>query len=285
MIIRIFIILYLASISVLAMAEEFDSNKKIYPMLSFSERYNAVDTANFEVVYAHAILDPVLNQKNLIHEMLCIGENSYSFYIKYGSYKSDSVANAKQGYVESWNEQLGRFRKYDSVISDYGKILKNLNNNSLKAHNIIFGQSYLYEEPIPEINWQLSDGTKEILGYECHKATARWRGRDWTAWYSDIPFSDGPYKFTGLPGLILGLEDATGEHKFQAVGIKKDKYPFGFDKNFDPIKTKKEKFEAMQKDHKLNFGKTLANSGLAQVKPEDKERISQRSFYCPIELE
>ena len=197
----------------------------------------------------------------------------------------DSATNANHGAIESWNEYSKRSKKYDSVISDYGKILKDLNNNSLKVHNIIFGQSYLYEEPIPEINWQLSDGTKEILGYECHKATARWRGRDWTAWYSDIPFSDGPYKFTGLPGLILGLEDATGEHKFQAIGIKKDNYPFGFDKKFNPIKTKRKKFEAMQKGHKLNFGKTLANSGLAQVKPEDKERISQRSFYCPIELE
>ncbi len=41
----------------------------------------------------------------------------------------------------------------------------------------------------------------------------------------------------------------------------------------------------MQKDHKLNIGKTLANSGLVQVKPEHKERISRRLFYCPIELE
>ena len=282
---RFFTYIILCTLYLTAFAKEFDADKKIYPLERFTEQYNVADTANFEVVYAHAVIDPVLSQKRLLHEILCIGDAGHSFFLKYGTYQLDSATNANHGAIESWNEYSKRSKKYDSVISDYGKILKDLNNNSLKVHNIIFGQSYLYEEPIPEINWQLSDGTKEILGYECHKATARWRGRDWTAWYSDIPFSDGPYKFTGLPGLILGLEDATGEHKFQAIGIKKDNYPFGFDKNFDPIKTKRKKFEAMQKGHKLNFGKTLANSGLAQVKPEDKERISQRSFYCPIELE
>ncbi len=282
---RFFTYIILCTLYLTAFAKEFDADKKIYPLERFTEQYNVADTANFEVVYAHAVIDPVLSQKRLLHEILCIGDAGNSFFLKYGTYQLDSATNANHGAIESWNEYSKRSKKYDSVISDYGKILKDLNNNSLKVHNIIFGQSYLYEEPIPEINWELTDGTKEILGYECHKATARWRGRDWTAWYSDIPFSDGPYKFTGLPGLILGLEDASGEHKFQAIGIKKDKYPFGFDKNFDPIKTKKEKFEAMQKDHKLNFGKTLANSGLAQVKPEDKDRISQRSFYCPIELE
>jgi len=159
-------------ISILAIAEEFDADKKIYPLQKFTEYYNVVDTANFEVVYAHAIIDPVLNQKKLLHEMLCIGDAGHSFFLKYGSYQLDSASNANHGTMESWNEQLGRFRKYDSVISDYGRILKNFSNDSLNSHNIIFGQSYLYEETIPEINWHLAEGTKEILGYECHKATA-----------------------------------------------------------------------------------------------------------------
>ncbi len=265
-------------------AEEFDADKKIFPLEKFSVQYNVVDTADLEIVYAHAMFDPVLKQKELRHDILAIGNNRQSMFISYGYYQIDSVANAKNGELESFNEERERFRKYDASGKS-GQILKNFKTDVSCFHGIIFGQSYQYEEPIPEINWELTDGTKEILGYECHKATARWRGRDWTAWYSDIPFSDGPWKFTGLPGLILGLEDATGEHRFQAIGIKKDNYPFGFRRKSKPIKTKREKFEAMQKDHKLNACKTLANSGLVQVKPEDIERISRRLFYCPIELE
>ena len=265
-------------------AEEFDADKKIFPLEKFSVQYNVVDTADLEIVYAHAMFDPVLKQKELRHEMLAIGNNYQSMFIGYGYFQVDSVADAHSGEFESFNEERERFKKYDTS-GDSELILKNFKTDVSCFHGIIFGQSYQYEEPIPEINWELTDGTKEILGYECHKATARWRGRDWTAWYSDIPFSDGPWKFTGLPGLILGLEDATGEHRFQAIGIKKDNYPFGFRRKSKPIKTKREKFEAMQKDHKLNAGKTLANSGLVQVKPEDIERISRRLFYCPIELE
>ena len=49
-------------------------------------------------------------------------------------------------------------------------------------------------------------------------------GRNWIAWYTtDIPIQDGPYKFNGLPGLILKINDETGSHSFQFIGIKKIK--------------------------------------------------------------
>lgn len=266
------------------LADEFDVDKKIFPLDKFSVQYNVVDTADLEIVYAHAVFDPVLKQKELRHEMLAIGNRQQSMFLNYGYFQVDSVADANSGEFESFNEERKRYRKYNASGAD-GQILKNFKTDVSCFHGHILGQPYLYEETIPEINWELQDETKEILGYECHKATARWRGRNWTAWYSDIPYSDGPWKFTGLPGLILGLEDTTGEHKFQAVVIKKDKYPFGFRKKSNPIKTKREKFEEMLKDHRLNFGKTLVNSGLVQIKQEDKERLSRRMFYSPIELE
>lgn len=86
-------------------------------------------------------------------------------------------------------------------------IYKNLNDKKLvlseTIDNILFG----YEEPI-EIRWNLEIEKKDILSYECYKATARFRGRKYIAWYTNaIPVSDGPYKFSGLPGLILELYD------------------------------------------------------------------------------
>lgn len=47
-----------------------------------------------------------------------------------------------------------------------------------------------------------------ILDYKCIKATTRFRGRDYTAWVTkELPINDGPWKFYGLPGLILQIED------------------------------------------------------------------------------
>lgn len=46
-------------------------------------------------------------------------------------------------------------------------------------------------------------------------------GRDWVAWFTnDIPIQDGPYKFCGLPGLIIKIEDDTKTHKFILVANK-----------------------------------------------------------------
>lgn len=36
-----------------------------------------------------------------------------------------------------------------------------------------------------------------------------------------MPFPDGPYKFNGLPGLIVKLEDKTRSHQFLLKGNKK----------------------------------------------------------------
>ena len=46
-------------------------------------------------------------------------------------------------------------------------------------------------------------------------------GRKWTAWFTtEIPIQDGPYKFRGLPGLIVKIEDETKSHCFALNGIK-----------------------------------------------------------------
>ncbi len=50
-----------------------------------------------------------------------------------------------------------------------------------------------------------------ILGYTCDEASMTFRGRSYHVWYTpQIPLSEGPWKLSGLPGMILKVE-ATGE--------------------------------------------------------------------------
>lgn len=78
-----------------------------------------------------------------------------------------------------------------------------------------------YTEPLGEIQWEISDSTKAVLGYDCVMATANYHGRDWTAWFSpDIPLQEGPWKLTGLPGLILEASESSGQHSFVATGLE-----------------------------------------------------------------
>jgi GLPGLI family protein len=58
------------------------------------------------------------------------------------------------------------------------------------------------------------------LGYECYKATGNFRGRNYTAFYTPkIPIADGPFKFSGLPGLILKISSDDNYTSFEATKI------------------------------------------------------------------
>lgn len=71
-------------------------------------------------------------------------------------------------------------------------------------------------------DWQLLEGDSIVCGYPCHRATTTFRGRSWTVWYTlDLPYSDGPWKFCGLPGLVLYAYDSEDKFRFNSIGIEK----------------------------------------------------------------
>lgn len=64
----------------------------------------------------------------------------------------------------------------------------------------------------PKISWKIEKETKNIGQLTCQKATATFRGRDYTAWFApDIPLPYGPWKLQGLPGIILEAYDTNKE--------------------------------------------------------------------------
>ena len=78
-----------------------------------------------------------------------------------------------------------------------------------------------YTDPFSEQHWQIGDSIKQVLGYECQMAEMDYHGRHWTVWFAtDIPLQDGPWKFHGLPGLILEASEPSGQHTFVATGIE-----------------------------------------------------------------
>ena len=79
---------------------------------------------------------------------------------------------------------------------------------------------YRYEDKLPEIKWNICEEMKNILGYNCQKATASLYGREWTAWFTmDIPVSDGPWLLCGLPGLILEAYDSENIFHFTTIEL------------------------------------------------------------------
>jgi GLPGLI family protein len=118
--------------------------------------------------------------------------------------------------------------KNDSIASLHGEKLSQFENRVYKEYpdNIslitcIYNDIYIVPD-LRKMNWKILPEKKQINKYMTQKATLNFAGRMWTAWFStDIPISDGPYKFHGLPGLILKLQNNNSTHIFELVAIEK----------------------------------------------------------------
>lgn len=81
---------------------------------------------------------------------------------------------------------------------------------------------YHYEEPVDLFHWTLMPGRATIAGYPCQRASTSLGGRTWEAWFTrTIPVSDGPYKFHGLPGLIVQVADTHQQYQFDLLKLTK----------------------------------------------------------------
>lgn len=137
---------------------------------------------------------------------------------KFASDSADNVSLAKQR-----NATPGIYT-IKSTIQDWNieyVIEKSYPDFTIKWFTQI-EQTDLNVEEKTEIKWNILPETAKIENYNCQKATTKFGGRSWEAWFSkDLPFPDGPYKFHGLPGLIVKLEDQTKSHQFLLKGSKK----------------------------------------------------------------
>ncbi|SHL84891.1 GLPGLI family protein [Flavobacterium chilense] len=109
---------------------------------------------------------------------------------------------------------------YEKPIDLYQAI--DLNKKKLIMIDRIFNTKYKVTEDLSEIKWKLSKEkeTKIINKFVCNKATLNFRGRNYTAWYTPyiaLPF--GPWKFYGLPGLILEMYDTDNNYHWTATKI------------------------------------------------------------------
>jgi GLPGLI family protein len=150
--------------------------------------------------------------------------------------------------------------------------------------------SYEYAEDIENIEWQMfAEGTKEILGYDCQKATCTFRGRNYEVWYApDIPVNGGLWKFSGLPGLILMANDTQNQFVFTCESIEKISKPIMKNANTDNKKTRKIKRKEFLKIQKRFYEDPMATIGgkIEITNRSDGSQVQIKNLpYNPIELE
>ena len=102
------------------------------------------------------------------------------------------------------NRNFIKKNKYQVLIDDV--LIGELDYKNLKLdfETTIGKHKIIIKDEDYAINWQITENSKNILGYTCQEAIGDFRGRKFKAYFSkDIPFKNGPHKFDGLPGLIL----------------------------------------------------------------------------------
>ncbi len=136
-----------------------------------------------------------------------------------------------QSQMLSWWIETERPRtvKYDATYverEDYiqDQLFKDFKGQAIYSCYQILQGSFYVRDSLNLFKWQLVDSSRTILGYNCLMAKTTIRGRSFTVFYApDIPLTDGPWKFNGLPGIILRAESASGAESYilECTGIEK----------------------------------------------------------------
>lgn len=259
--------------------------------VSFSQTAKS-DSLRGEFTYLLQYKPNTLARDYIVKELfsLQIGDNR-AFFISENRLKFDSLFmvkyNMNKNHIDLSNIPKSR--------SNFLIIQTNENSQYYEA----VGMTLLsYNSPIIN-NWKLINETKIINSIACKKAEVRYKGRDWTAWYStEIPFPYGPNKFSGLPGLIVKITDKTGDYDFELVKSMpnsnlKGKLVTVSDRHFQNAKlvTKKEliqartSFKENSKFQLESMGTVFSQDSKDTFRERQKAIEAEKKGYNPIELE
>jgi len=147
-------------------------------------------------------------------------------------YIKDNQVISIQDSIINKNDNAGEWMM--SVQLDNGKkaskeyFVSDLNNEPERdfffTSSVDTRELFIYDK-VPKINWKIDESQiKTIAGYQCYKATGKFRGSNVIAYFTkELPYSTGPFKFFGLPGLILDVRAENKDHDiWKAESVKID---------------------------------------------------------------
>ena len=162
-------------------------------------------------------------------------DKNHSRYSSLGKAVKDSLENMT-------NPETLRMDEYNQMTDFKYSIYKDYQDNELILTEKVFQYELKYKQDLKQIDWEIQPENKEILGFSVQKATGTFAGRNYIAWFaSELPFSDGPYKFSGLPGLILEIFDLQGHYDFSLTGFQELEKPVEKLLNLDNYKAVSQK--------------------------------------------
>lgn len=223
-----------------------------------AEKRDTLAPCDIQVKYELKFMPDTLERDKFKTQTMVLRMNTkgISVYQEYGKFRSDSVtaARTRNGKIKlsDSNEAI----KYQTKARDNITIAKSWpeKHKILVRELIGLDGTFYYTEDKTDFGWEVDfTQTKEIGGYTCHSAKGSYAGRDYQAWFTpEIPISDGPWLFCGLPGLILEVSSLDKEFLYTCMSIQAGTGPVSLRSLDTAFKTTRERFLKAKERYKVN---------------------------------
>ena len=236
-----------------------------YKIIAFLLLSNIIFSQKGHIKYGYIEAFSTGNAKGPDYNAYMIFNKEQSYYVT----AKDSLEKAEkineQKTYESDDDNGGSIHNGIKVSPQGDQVVNNLKDKTIVS-NLYYRNQIYVKESTPVIKWIISKEEKKIGTFNCKKATATFRGRDYTAWYAvDIPLSYGPWKLNGLPGLILEAYDTNKNVYWYFKSIE---YPTKSKTN--PTSIRKAKGE--------KGIKFISYNDFKKVKVEEQNRVKEKGI-------
>lgn len=242
----------------------------------------AVENMEFLYDYAYCVDTTGNLSDNIVSDRMLL-QISPSGLSKFSSFKNLTVDSIIRNVSDE--QRIAAAMEGKLSNGEFMTIYKNYPEGKFTQTEKICTDWFKYEEDAPEFEWELTDSTVTVLGYECREAKCSFRGRDWTVYYTEeIPVMEGPWKFYGLPGLIMKASDRNGEYRFECIGINsKGTRPITI-YNVPFNVTTREKYYDTRHQYESNPYAYYETSTGGHITVRDEAGNLQLDSYDPIDL-
>ena len=253
-----------------------------------------LDISYLECSYRFTLMKDTIGKIKTVRssDMRLLIGNKYSKFYSHTTFLSDSARTSKSRVEREKlfeNNAIGIIELLKQYPLDESyEIYKDYEKNTIVSTDMIPPSNHvLYNEPIHKQNWKILNETKQIAGYNCQKATCRFRGRNYEAWFTrEIPVNEGPWKFNGLPGLIVKVYDIKEHYDFELYMVQKVTKPIIF--NYFEILDNIQYQEISIKDYikvKRNYIKNPYAGQSVTFRRSDGTEFIPQNLYDAIELD
>ncbi len=141
-------------------------------------------------------------------------------------YKSDTFIKDSLRFndIAKWNDMMSKILNTSNPKDKGGAayyVLTDYIHGTYIYQEGISGSKYRYSDSLPFFDWQILPEYKIINKIKCQKAIGKYMGRTYEAWFSTVlSVKASPWKFYGLPGLVMEVYDTRHLYAFKVVEIQ-----------------------------------------------------------------